>query len=1035
MVASRCFLLGLAASLLVAAPQLRAQDATGTIRGRVVDAASQQPLGSVNVVVVGTPRGAVTEADGSYIIGNAPVGAQTVRVSRIGFTPATQAVTVVAGGTVRADFSIGAQAVVLSDVVSIGYGKQKREAVTSAIATVNADEANKGVVTNPTQMLEGRVSGVNVTSNNGEPGAGSQIRIRGGSSISGSNDPLYVIDGVPIDNSAVDPQGFNTGNAGGEMPGRNPLNLLNPADVQTITVLKDASATAIYGSRGANGVILIETKKGSANGGNTEYEFYAANSSPYKYLDVLSGSEYRDFIKKQVAAGTLPQSRLDAQGTANTNWERQMTRSAPTYNHNLSFSGGTPDTRYRASLNYLNQEGIVLSNGLQRLQGRLNGTHSTFDNKLRFGVNLTAAQNKNDYIQYEQQEGFEGGVFQNMVQFNPTRPVMVTDPATGNKVYYEIGPGAQSVRNPVALAEQLQDQGTTTRVLGNVSGELDLTSYLTGTVNVGVDRSAGLRQTYLPRASSIGAQFQGLGRQANRNNTSKTLQTLLTFHKPFDTFGGTHDVEVTGGYEWQQFNLGEFGTEGQNFLSDASGYNNLAGAATLIRPYSLSEESRLISFFGRANYSLNDKYFLTGVVRRDGSSRFGVDNQWAVFPAISGSWRISQESFMSGMPLSDLKLRAGYGKQGNNASSPYAAFALLEPTGDALYPFGQTAYTGVAPTRNANPSLQWETTAQSDFALDWGALANRVTGTFEYYQKDTKNLLLDVTVPLPVPVSQRTENIGKLTNRGFEANIDGRVYEKASFNWSAGLIFSAERNKVTDLGGRQYITTGDVSGQGQSGQESQRIMVGQPIGTFWGPTFVGVNSAGKQQFRCTTGAACSGGVTTDASTASQGIIGNANPNYTVGVHSSMNWNRFDFSFLINSVQGMDVFNNTALVYGTKGNVLQDKNFLKSALSDPTGITEPAIYSSRWIENGSFTRLQNVTLGYTFDLPYITKFGGASAGRGTRVYLSGDNLLLITGYKGYDPEVHTQGPGLITRGIDNLAYPRPRTITGGFRVSF
>jgi len=334
MVAGRCLFLGLVASLL-AAPQARAQDATGTVRGRVVDAASQQPLASANVVVVGTTKGAVTQTDGSYIVVNVPTGQQTVRVSRIGFTPATQVVTVTAGGTTTADFSIQAQAVVLGDVVSIGYGTQKRQAITGSVATVDAPDANKGVVTNPTQMLEGRVAGVNVTQNNGEPGAGAQIRIRGGTSISGSNDPLYVIDGVPIDNSAVDPNGFNTGNGGGEAPGRNPMNLLNPADVQTITVLKDASATAIYGSRGANGVVLIETKKGAANASNAEYEFYAASSSPYKYLDVLSGSEYRNFIQQQVAAGRLPQSRLDAQGTANTNWERQLTQTAPTYNHNL----------------------------------------------------------------------------------------------------------------------------------------------------------------------------------------------------------------------------------------------------------------------------------------------------------------------------------------------------------------------------------------------------------------------------------------------------------------------------------------------------------------------------------------------------------------------------------------------------------------------------------------------------------------------------------------------------------------------------
>jgi len=503
------------------APQLSAQDATGTIRGRVLDAASQQPLSSVNVVIVGTTRGAVSQNDGSFLLVNVTPGTQTVRASRIGYTPLTQTVTVTAGGSATADFSLQAQAVVLGEIVSIGYGTQKRQAITGSVAVVNADDANKGVITNAQQMLEGRVAGVNVTSNNGEPGAGAQIRIRGGTSISGSNDPLYVIDGVPIDNTAVDPNGFNSGNT--EAPARSPLNLLNPADIETITVLKDASATAIYGSRGANGVVLIETKKGSSSGNNSEYEFYAATSSPYKYLDVLSGAEYRAFIQQQVPAGgdTIWTRRLAAQGSANTNWEKEMTRTATTMNHNLSFAGGGTSTRYRASLNYLNQDGIVLSSGLQRVQGRINGTHNALNDKLRLGVNLTAAQNKNDYLQYEQQEGFEGGAFQNMIQFNPTHSVFTTDPATGQRVYYEIGPGAQSVRNPVAMAEQVQDLGTTNRVLGNASADLDLLSYLTGRVNVGVDRAAGLRETYLPRNSALGGQFNGLAR-TGRSTTGTT---------------------------------------------------------------------------------------------------------------------------------------------------------------------------------------------------------------------------------------------------------------------------------------------------------------------------------------------------------------------------------------------------------------------------------------------------------------------------------------------------------------------------------
>jgi TonB-dependent starch-binding outer membrane protein SusC len=1039
MAVGRCLFLALVGGLLLA-PQLSAQDATGTIRGRVVDAASQQPLSSVNVVIVGTTRGAVSQNDGSYLLVNVTPGTQTVRSSRIGYTPQTQTVTVTAGGSATADFSLQAQAVVLGEIVSIGYGTQKRQAITGSVAVVNADDANKGVITNAQQMLEGRVAGVNVTSNNGEPGAGSQIRIRGGTSISGSNDPLYVIDGVPIDNTAVDPAGFNTGNSGGDAPVRSPLNLLNPADIETITVLKDASATAIYGSRGANGVVLIETKKGSSSGNNSEYEFYAATSSPYKYLDVLSGSEYRAFLQQQIPAGgdTVWTRRLAAQGNANTNWERELTRTATTMNHNLSFAGGGTATRYRASLNYLDQDGIVLSSGLQRVQGRINGTHNALNDKLRLGVNLTAAQNKNDYLQYEQQEGFEGGAFQNMIQFNPTRPVYVFDTVTRKTVFYEIGPGAQSARNPVAMALQVQDQGTTNRVLGNASADLDLLSFLTGRVNVGVDRSQGLRETYLPRVSALGANFKGLARQANRDNTSKTLQTLLTFHRPFDTYGGTHDVEVVGGYEWSQYNLGEFGAQAQDFLTDFTGYNNLGGGANLVRPFSFREESRLISFFGRANWALGDRYYLTGVIRRDGSSRFGPNNQWAVFPAISGAWRVSQEGFMKNGPLSDLRLRAGYGLQGNNAGSAYAWRQLLEPTG-ANYPFGGVTVTGVQPTRVANPDLRWEQTAQSNVALDYGFMDNRFTGTVEYYVKNTKDLLLDVTVPTPLPVLTRTENIGRLSNKGVEFNLDGRVWERPNMTWAMGLIFSSERNKIEELGGgRTSIATGDVSGQGQSGQKSQRIMKGEALGTFWGPVYTGVDAAGKQQFQCVTGSdvSCVAGKTTNKDKATNQIIGNANPDFSLGLHSTLNWNKFDFSFLIHSEQGRDVFNNTALVYSTKGNALQDKNFLKTALSDPIGIKEPAIYSSRWIEDGSFTRLQNVTLGYTFDLPYLDRIGGGTtAGRGTRVYLSGDNLLLITGYDGYDPEVHTQGAGLATRGIDNLVYPRPRTITGGFRVAF
>ena len=1014
--------------------QLHAQDATGSVSGRVVDATTQEPLPGVNVIVVGTRRGAVTQANGDFVIGAVPVGTQTVRASRIGYAAAQQEVSVTAGATATAQFSLPHQAVTLSEVtVSVGYGTQRKEAITGSVATVKGDEANVGVTTNATQLVQGRVAGVDVTQNNGEPGAGSQIRIRGGTSISASNDPLYVIDGVPIENTPTEPGGIGIG--GAPSSPRNPLNMLNPSDIASITVLKDASATAIYGSRGANGVILIETKRGNPNGSVIEYDGYVASSSPSKTLDVLTGDEYRAFVRKEVAAGVLDTSRLSSLGSANTNWEDALTRNAVTHNHNLSFSGGSPDTRYRASLNYLDQNGVVVANGLRRYQGRLNGTQNSFNNRLRLGVNLTASHVIDDYIPYERTGGFEGGVFVNMVTFNPTRPVTIRDPVTGKMVYYEVGTGSQSLRNPVALANQIADQGTTTRILGNASGDVDILSNLTGRLNVGIDRSEGLRDIYFPLSSPAGAQYPGLANQASQDNTTQTIQTLLTFHQ---NFLETSNVEIVGGYEYNKYNTGGFGAQAQGYGTDAFHFYNLGAGATLVAPYSYREQSMLASFFTRANYSFRDRYFLTGVLRKDGSSRFGENNKWATFPAVSASWRISEEPFMHFSPISDLRLRAGYGVQGNQAVPAYASLLLLGSGTGYNYVLGSNGekiITGISPTRNANPDLRWEQTAQSNIALDYGFLDSRFTGSLEYYVKNTKDLLLEVNVPQPANVGTRLENIGRVRNSGVELSLDSRLLDGGPLNWTAGLVFSAERNKVVDLGSRQYNVTGSVSGQGQSDQYSQRILPGYALGTFYGPVYAGLDANGKQLFKHYSPTGQYLGTTVSPGGDDIRPIGNANPKWTAGLHSQASWRNFDAGFLLRASVGNDVFNNTALVYATQGNVLQDKNFLRSALSDRTGIHEPAIYSSRWIEDGSFVRLQNLTVGYTFDLPNFLRSSGPNGSASkTRVYLSGDNLFTATHYSGYDPEVNTDA-GLATRGIDYLNYPRPRTFTGGVRVSF
>ncbi|HEU4632077.1 MAG TPA: SusC/RagA family TonB-linked outer membrane protein [Gemmatimonadaceae bacterium] len=1021
----------------ISAAQLAAQGSTGTITGRVVDSTSQQPLAGVAVSVVGTELGAITRDDGAFAIASVPTGSQRVRARRIGYGSVEQPVTVTAGAPVTVQFSLPVLAASLGEVVVTGYGTQRRAAITGSVETVDADQANVGVVPNVNNLIQGRAAGVNITVNSGEPGAGAQVRIRGGTSISASNEPLYVIDGVPIQNAQTEGGGVSVSNNAADSPSlpRSPLTLLNPADIANITILKDAAATAIYGSRAANGVVLIETKKGAAGPSVIEYDGYVATSAPERTLDVLNGSQYRAFVEQLVADDELDESRLDQLGPANTDWEDEVTRRATTQNHNLSFAGGTPTTQYRASLNYMNQEGIVLSNGFRRYQGRLNAASRLFDDRLQLGLNLTASQVTNKYLAFENQGGFEGGVFANMVTYNPTRPVMVEDPVTGTQRFFEIA-GQQSIRNPVALAEQINDKANTTRTLGNLTADYEIVPNLRASVNVGVDRSTGLRQTYFPAANPLGALTNGRARQTNRNISTATLQTLLTYNQ---LVAGEQSIEVVAGYEYSDTDITEFGTEARDFLTDAFGFNNLGAGATLVNPYSIEEPRRLSSVFARANYGYRDRYFLTGVVRRDGSSVFGANNKYAVFPAVSASWRISEESFMDGSPFSELRLRAGYGLQGNQAILPFQSLILLGTDAGARYELGNGIVTGVTPSQNANPDLKWETTAQTNVAVDFGLYDERLSGTLEYYVKDTRDLLLSVDVPQPAPVGTQIQNIGRVRNRGFEASLDGQILTDERRSWAAGLVVSFEHNEVVDLGGRNFIVTGIVSGQGQSGQRAQRIIPGEPLGTFYGPQFVGVNDEGQQLFnkytvtRDESGRETSrevAGTTTTPGADDNVILGDANPDVRIGLHSNATWGAFDASLLVRAEYGAKVFNNTALVNATKGNVLQDKNFLASALNDGIGLHEPAIFSSRYIEDASFIRLQNVTVGYTLNPQRF----GVSRVNLARIYVSGDNLLLSTDYSGYDPEVYTNA-GLATRGIDYLTYPRARTFTVGVRLGF
>ncbi|MCH8991097.1 MAG: SusC/RagA family TonB-linked outer membrane protein, partial [Acidobacteria bacterium] len=939
----------------------------------------------------------------------------------IGYAPLTQQVTVRPGQTATVEFSLQRQAVVMDEIVVTGYGAQRRVAITGSVASVNVDEANVGVITNVDDLIRGRVAGVNITQNGGGPGSGVQIRIRGGTSISASNEPLYVIDGVAIQNLATEAGGIGIG--GTASLARNPLNLLNPNDIESITILKDAAASAIYGARAANGVILIETKHGQRDRSTFEYDSYVSWSTRARSLDLLTGDQYRKFIQEQVAAGNLLQASLDQLGQANTDWEREVTGgTAITHNHNVAFSGGTQSSQYRASFNYMKQEGVVIKDGLERFVGRLNGTQYAWNDRLRLRVNLTASHIENDYVQFQNTGGFEGAVFHNMVSYDPTQPVTVT----GGE-FFEIA-GQRSARNPVALAEQIADFAKTTRVLGNIRAQLDIFSNLRGQLIVGVDRSESTRRIFLPLASPVGAEFNGRAEQRSRDLTNVTFQGLLTYSQ---RFGDEHDVEVVGGYEWQDFETDEFTAEARDFVTDAFGFDNLAAGAQLVSPRSFRTENKLIGFFGRLTYGFNDRYFLTAVIRRDGSTKFGANHKWATFPAVSASWRIGEEDFMQGGLFSELRLRAGWGRQGNEAVPAYASLLQLAPSDGDSYPFGDQKVVGVAAISAANPDLKWEETTQYNVAIDYGFSDNRISGTFEYYVKNTSDLLLEVAVPQPAVQSTRFDNVGKVRNRGLEASLDALLINRSNLTLEAGLVFARERNEVTDLGletEASFINTGGLSGRGQSAETSQRLMPGFAVGTFFGPEFVGVNGAGQQLFNDYD---ANGNIVGQITAASLGPedrvpIGDANPDFNLGLRSQMTWGRLDARFLVRAKQGQDVLNNTALVFATKSAVTQGNNFLASALDDATSVKEPAIFSSRFIEDGSFIRLENITVGYTFDLPR-----SIGSGRTARVYISADNLFLITGYSGYDPEVHSaSGPGRI-RVVS--VWPRVGSIGSAIRV--
>lgn len=1028
-------LLGLVALLLaLAAPPAAAQ--TRTVTGVVTDAGTGDPIPFANVIIRGTAdgaaaRGVATDIDGNYSI--QVDGPETVLVYRfLGYVE--QAITV--GSQTVIDVALDEDSNILDDVVVVGYGTQRRGDVTASVATVDIDQANQALSTAPTDLIEGRVAGVNVVETSGEPGAGVSLRIRGGTSIAASNEPLYVIDGIPISGANVTPGG--SGEVGTSPP-RNPLTLLNPNDIESISILKDASATAIYGSRGANGVVLITTKSGVAGQVTVDYEGTTSVANAASTFDVLSGDEFRDFLRQNA-----PNSPLISE-TANSDFNDAVFQTAVSQSHNLSFGGGSEGSQYRASLSYLDQQGVVISSGIERVTGRLNAETQFLDNRLRFGLNLTSALTNDDFTPANATGGFRGGIFQNVIDFRPTLPIGVADVAAGTSPYFEIA-GQRDIRNPVGLAEQLDETARTTRTLGNITAALDLFEGLTAQINLGGDRSIGTRRAFYPNASPVGAEFGGSAYQQTLNQQSVTLQTYLTYAREV----GQGNLDLLGGYEYSEFNRDENAIQGVGFTTDFTLDNNIQAAEDLpvnggaYGPGNFTTRSQnlLASFFTRANFNYNDRYYLSGTARYDGSSRFSEDNRYAFFPAVSASWRISEESFLAGnSTVSDLRLRAGYGIVGNQDIGDYLYFPLLGFSAANTAILGGQQVRGYAPFQLVNPDLKWEEKEEFTVGLDYRILGDRVFGSIEFFRNTTNDLLLPVTIPQPAVVSTQIQNIGSLRNTGVDVSLDAFLLETANSSVSLGLVFSTVQNEILDLGGRNQLFTGFVSGRGQSDISSLLLTPGEEFPVIYGPEFTGnFNADGLPLFNDYVEADQNGdgligpferelvGTTETPGSDDRVKLGSPRPDFTYGIRLNGDFGDFGIRAFFRGEQGRELFNNTALVYATQSAGLQGRNFLNADFDPNESVSAAPIFSSRYVEDASFFRLDQLTLEYGVGrfIPQV---------RSARVFLTGNNLFVVTPYSGLDPEVNTNAAvGAINAiGIDYLTYPRARTFSIGVNL--
>jgi iron complex outermembrane receptor protein len=961
-----------------------------TVSGQVTSP-EEGPIPGVNIVIQGTVQGTVTDVDGNYSL-TVPGPDAVLVFSSIGYS--TQSIVVGDRSTLNVMMATDVQS--LDEIVVIGYGTQKKKELTSAVSNVKSDEFVKGNVNNPAQLIQGKVAGLSITKPGGNPNQGYTIRLRGMSTIGANTSPLVVIDGV----------------IGGS------LDNVDPNDIESIDVLKDGSAAAIYGTRGSSGVIIVTTKQGRRGMAQIEYNGYVTAETVARHTDVMNAEEWRE-LHTETGLGT--------DFGESTDWFDEMTQTAISQTHNLSVSGGTDQTTYRASFNVRDAQGIAINTGFNQLNGRLNLRQKALKNKLTVDLNVGTTYKEAQY-------GFDDA-FRYATVYNPTAPVRSDDPA------HEVYDGYfQQILfdyyNPVQILEQNFNNGKDKRLNVALKGAYDITKDLTIDAFYSVQSESDLRGRYYDKNSYwTGANRNGLAAREFNDRYNRLFESTIHWNERI----GTANMTLLGGYSYQEFTWEGFNAEGGDFITDAFSYNNLSAALDFNNGIgtvdSYKNSAKLIAFFGRVNLNVSQAWFLTASARYEGSSRFGAGNKWGLFPAVGGGVELT--NFFDVAAFDNLKLRASFGITGNQPGESYLSLLRLGPGGNFFY--NGEFVPGYAPVSNANEDLGWENKAEIDIGLDYSLLDGSLFGSLDFYTRTTTDLLFQYTVPVPPNLySTAWLNLGEIKNTGLELNLTWRAVQSGDFSYSFSVTPTYYlKNELVSLSGTfngadlEYGVRdlAPMGAPGQSDVPTVRAEEGKPIGQLWGHTFVEIDGDGNLILLDTNE---DGTVDTE----DRQVIGNGLPDAEFGFANNFTYKNLDVNLTFRSVLGHDL-NNKYRAFYEAPNMIGSYNLPKSATdvrNAETGAllnTSASVYSSYHIEDASFIALDYASIGYNFDLP------GSSGFKNLRIYLAGNNLFYLTGYSGADPNVRYEYEGnVLAPGQDpRNTWFRARSVSLGVNLGF